>query len=108
MASSGGANFLKARARGLQKLWTRMAISQDAAQHMFMKLGFRTEAVLSDFVKKENGLTEDLAIMSQDFGASVFLNASAFFGSVLFDPGRLCLERVAIFGVPSPIGRRTG
>ena len=60
--------FLKARARGLQKLWTRMAISQDAAQHMFMKLGFRTEAVLSDFVKKENGLTEDLVIMSHDSG----------------------------------------
>jgi ribosomal protein S18 acetylase RimI-like enzyme len=60
--------FLKARARGLQKIWTRMAISQDAAQHMFMKLGFRTEAVLSDFVKNENGLTEDLVIMSHDFG----------------------------------------
>jgi ribosomal protein S18 acetylase RimI-like enzyme len=60
--------FLKARARGLKKLWTRMAISQDAAQHMFMKLGFRTEAVLSDFVKKENGLTEDLVLMSHNSG----------------------------------------
>ena len=35
--------FLKARARGLKKIWTRMAISQEAAQHMFMRLGFRTE-----------------------------------------------------------------
>ena len=60
--------FSLARARGLQKVWARMAISQGAAQHMFMKLGFRTEAVLSDFVKNENGLTEDLVIMSHDSG----------------------------------------
>ena len=60
--------FLKARTRGLQKLWTRMAISQDAAQHMFMSLGFRTEALLSDFVKNENGLTDALVIMSYDSG----------------------------------------
>ena len=60
--------FLKARARGLHKIWTRMAISQEAAQHMFMSLGFRTEALLSDFVKNENGLTDALVIMSYDFG----------------------------------------
>jgi len=60
--------FSNARVRGLQKLWARMAISQGAAQHMFMKLGFRTEAILSDFVKNENGLTEDLVIMSHDSG----------------------------------------
>ena len=60
--------FSIARARGLQKIWARMAISQDAAQHMLMKLGFRTEAVLSGFVKNENGLTDDLVIMSYDSG----------------------------------------
>ncbi len=60
--------FTKARARGLQKLWTRMAISQEPAQHMFMRLGFRTEALLSDFVKNENGLAEALVIMSYDSG----------------------------------------
>ena len=60
--------FSIARARGLRKVWGRMAISQDAAQHMFTKLGFRTEAVLSDFVKNESGLTEDLVIMSHDSG----------------------------------------
>jgi len=60
--------FSIARAQGLRKVWARMAISQGAAQHMFMKLGFRTEAVLSDFVKNENGLTEDLVIMSHDSG----------------------------------------
>ena len=32
--------FSIARGRGLQKLWTRMAISQDAAQHLFKSLGF--------------------------------------------------------------------
>ena len=60
--------FSKARERGLQKLWTRMAISQESAQHMFMRIGFRTEALLSDFVKNENGLTEALVIMSYDSG----------------------------------------
>ena len=43
--------FSIARARGLQKLWARMAMSQDAAQQMFKSLGFRTEALLSDFVR---------------------------------------------------------
>ena len=69
---------MKARARGLQKLWTRMAISQDAAQHMFMSLGFRTEALLSDFVKNENGLTDALVIMSHDTRRELdFLSANA-------------------------------
>jgi hypothetical protein len=45
-----------------------MAINQEAAQVVFQNLGFRTEALLSGFVKKENGLTEDLVIMSHDFG----------------------------------------
>jgi len=60
--------FSIARARGLQKLWARMAMSQDAAQQMFKSLGFRTEALLSDFVKNENGLSESLVIMSHDSG----------------------------------------
>ncbi len=60
--------FSIARARGLQKLWARMAISQDAAQHLFKSLGFRTEALLSGFVKNENGLTDTLVIMSHDSG----------------------------------------
>jgi ribosomal protein S18 acetylase RimI-like enzyme len=60
--------FSIARARGLQKVWAQMASSQDPAQHMFKSLGFRTEALLSDFVKNENGLTEDLVIMCHDSG----------------------------------------
>ena len=60
--------FSIARAQGLQKLWVQMAITQEAAQHMFMKLGFRTEALLSDFVRNENGLSEALVIMTHDSG----------------------------------------
>ena len=63
-----GKIFAIARARGLQKLWARMATSQEAAQVVFQNLGFHTEALLSGFVKNENGLTEDLVIMSHDFG----------------------------------------
>jgi ribosomal protein S18 acetylase RimI-like enzyme len=60
--------FALARAHGLQKLWVRMAAGQEAAQSVFHSLGFHTEALLSDFVKNENGLTEDLVIMSYDAG----------------------------------------
>ena len=63
-----GANVLHCAGAGAAKGWGPMAISQDAAQHMFTKLGFRSEAVLSDFVKNESGLTEDLVIMSHNSG----------------------------------------
>ncbi len=62
--------FSVARARGLEKIWTRMAASQEAAQSVFQRLGFHAEALLSDFVKNEDGLTEDLVIMSYDAGKS--------------------------------------
>ena len=61
-----GEIFSIARARGLKKLWARMAISQEAAQNVLKKLGFRTEALLSDFVRNDNDLTESLVIMSYD------------------------------------------
>jgi len=60
--------FVLARARGLKKICARMTASQEAAQKIFSSLGFRAEALLSDFVKNENGLTEDLVIMSYDAG----------------------------------------
>ena len=63
-----GEIFSIARARGLKKLWARMAVSQEAAQNVFKSLGFRTEALLSDFVRNDNDLTESLVIMSRDFG----------------------------------------
>ena len=62
-----GKIFAIAQARGLKKLWVRMATSQEAAQVVFQNLGFHTEALLSGFVQNENGLTEDLVIMSHDF-----------------------------------------
>ena len=63
-----GEIFSIARARGLKKIWARMAVSQEAARNVFKSLGFRTEALLSDFVTNENGLTEDLVIMSHNSG----------------------------------------
>jgi len=63
-----GQIFSIARAHGLKKIWARMAVSQEAARNVFKSLGFRTEALLSDFVTNENGLTEDLVIMSHDSG----------------------------------------
>jgi L-amino acid N-acyltransferase YncA len=60
--------FAIARARGLEKIWSRMAGGQKASQTVFESLGFHAEALLSDFVKNEDGLTEDLVIMSYDAG----------------------------------------
>jgi ribosomal protein S18 acetylase RimI-like enzyme len=57
-----------ARARGLEKIWSRMAAGQTASQNVFESLGFHAEAVLSNFVKNEDGLTEDLVMMSYDAG----------------------------------------
>ena len=51
--------FAIARECGLQKIWARMASSQEAAQNVFHSLHFRTEALLSDFVMNENGTTEE-------------------------------------------------
>jgi L-amino acid N-acyltransferase YncA len=58
--------FAIARARGLEKIWVRMAAGEQASQSVFESLGFHAEALLSDFVKNENGLTEDLLMMSYD------------------------------------------
>ena len=63
-----GEIFTIARTRGLKKLWARMAVNQEVAQNVLKSLGFRTEALLSDFVRNDNGLTEDLVIMSHDSG----------------------------------------
>lgn len=60
--------FAMARAHGLEKIWSRMAAGQMASQNVFESLGFHAEAVLSDFVKNEDGLTEDLVVMSYDAG----------------------------------------
>ena len=54
----------------------RLILRDSATHHMtstagfrlkvFHSLGFRTQALLSGCVKNENGLTEDLVIMSHD------------------------------------------
>ena len=61
-----GEMFSIARARGVQKLLARMASDQQAALKLFYSLGFRTQAILTGFVKNENGSTENLVIMSHD------------------------------------------
>jgi ribosomal protein S18 acetylase RimI-like enzyme len=53
-------------ARGLQKLLARMASGQLGALKLFHSLGFRTQAILTGCVKNENGVTENLVIMSHD------------------------------------------
>jgi len=58
--------FAIAKARGLQKIWARMASNQKSAQNVFESLGFHAEALLADFVKHANGRTDDLVIMSYD------------------------------------------
>jgi len=58
--------FAIAKARGLQKIWARMAASQRSAQNVFESLGFHAEALLADFVQDSKGRTEDLVIMSYD------------------------------------------
>jgi L-amino acid N-acyltransferase YncA len=63
-----GEIFSIARARSLKKLLARMASGQLGALKLFYSLGFRTQAILTGCVKNENGVTEDLVIMSHDFG----------------------------------------
>jgi L-amino acid N-acyltransferase YncA len=55
-----------ARAKGLQKLVARMAVEQKGAQQVFERLGFRAEALLTDFVMDRNGRTHDLIVMTHD------------------------------------------
>ena len=52
--------------KGLQKLVARMAVEQKGAAQVFGRLGFRTEALLSDFVMDREGRTHDLIVMTYD------------------------------------------
>jgi L-amino acid N-acyltransferase YncA len=52
--------------QGLQKLVARMAVEQKGAAQLFERLGFRTEALLNDFVMDRNGRTHDLIVMTYD------------------------------------------
>src|SRR5271166_3268732 len=51
-----GEIFSIARARGLKKIWARMAVSQEAAQKVLKSLGFRTECPFTKFLNRLNPL----------------------------------------------------
>lgn len=61
-----GKIFDIARHIGLKKLTANMTPDQAGAQAAFSKLGFRPEALLSDYIEDRAGGTHDLIIMSYD------------------------------------------
>ena len=64
--SLAGEVFALARELGLRKVVAQMTVDQKGAIATFERLGFRAEALLSDFVIDRDGRTRDLAIMSYD------------------------------------------
>lgn len=58
--------FAMAKNLGMQKIIARMAFDQRGAIQVFERLGFRAEALLSDFVIDRNDRTHDLLVMSHD------------------------------------------
>lgn len=56
--------FLIARDRGLQRLVVNMRRDQDHVRGMLNKLGFKAEALLTDWLMDGEGVTHDLLIMS--------------------------------------------
>jgi RimJ/RimL family protein N-acetyltransferase len=61
-----GEVFALARDLGLRKVVAQMTVDQKGAIATFERLGFRAEALLSDFVIDRDGRTRDLAIMAYD------------------------------------------
>jgi RimJ/RimL family protein N-acetyltransferase len=58
--------FALAKEKGLQKIVARMATEQRGAIQVFEKLGFKAEALLTDYVMDRDGHTHDLIVMSHD------------------------------------------
>jgi L-amino acid N-acyltransferase YncA len=58
--------FSLAQAAGLQKIVAQMAAAERGAIAVFEKIGFRAEALLTDYVIDRNGRTHDLIVMSYD------------------------------------------
>ncbi len=58
--------FEVAVALGLKKLNAQMTPDQAAARAAFERLGFRVEALLSDWVEDRTGHTRDLLVMTHD------------------------------------------
>jgi len=55
---------------GLHKVMVQMMVDQQPALHLFKKLGFRHEAILTEHVQDQHGQLRDLVIMAyfiQDF-----------------------------------------
>lgn len=61
-----GEVFALATALGLRKIVAQMTVDQKGAIATFERLGFRPEALLSDFVMDREGRTRDLMIMAYD------------------------------------------
>ncbi|HEX4946885.1 MAG TPA: GNAT family protein [Blastocatellia bacterium] len=58
--------FMQAHVASLQKIVAQMAADERGAIAVFEKLGFRAEALLTDYVMDRNGRTHDLIVMSHD------------------------------------------
>jgi len=58
--------FAVAKDLGLKKIMVQMTPDQQGARVTFERLGFRPEAILTDFVLARDGKTRDLLIMSYD------------------------------------------
>lgn len=58
--------FELAMSLGLRKLTAQMTPDQTAARAAFERLGFRVEAVLTDWVEDRTGRTRDLLVMTHD------------------------------------------
>jgi RimJ/RimL family protein N-acetyltransferase len=61
-----GEVFALARELGLRKIVAQMTVDQKGAIATFERLGFRAEALLSDFVIDRDGRTRDLMMMAYD------------------------------------------
>ena len=61
-----GEVFALARELGLRKIVAQMTVDQKGAIATFERLGFRAEALLSDFVIDRASTTRDLMVMAYD------------------------------------------
>ncbi|MBI2766271.1 MAG: GNAT family N-acetyltransferase [Chloroflexi bacterium] len=61
-----GEIFALGRLIGLRKLTAQMTLDQAGARATFERLGFKPEALLTDFVMTADGRTRDLLIMAYD------------------------------------------
>ncbi len=58
--------YAVARSVGLRKLTAQMTLDQAGARATFERLGFKPEALLTDWVMDSNGRTRDLLVMAYD------------------------------------------